>query len=97
MAVEGMTIINKATRASVLLCDKSTRASPRAISSFDGVPFKHIMDAFVNDRFSATVVTARGAIDRTGVRGQRTGFRGCTTTNFCQGQGKDRTVPGAQI
>ena len=31
-AVEGMTIIYTETRASVLLCDKSTRGTPRARS-----------------------------------------------------------------
>ena len=68
MVVEGTTIIYTEPRASVLLCDKSTRASPPASSSFDGVSLKHIMDAFVNDKFSARVGTARGTIDRTGVR-----------------------------
>ena len=97
MVVEGTTIIYTEPRASVLLCDKSTRASPPASSSFDGVSLKHIMDAFVNDKFSARVGTARGTIDRTGVRGQRTGFRVCATTKLCHVQGQDRTVPGAQI
>ena len=46
MTVEGMTIINTETRASVLLCDKSTRAIPRARAFVDDVPFKHIMGHF---------------------------------------------------
>ena len=36
-----MTIINTETRASVLLCDKSARATRRASWFFDDVPFKH--------------------------------------------------------
>ena len=71
MTVEGMTIINTETRASVLLCDKSTRATPRARTFFDDVPFKHIVDAFINDSFSSRVGSVRGTIDRTGVRGER--------------------------
>ena len=55
MTLEGMTIINAETRASVLLCDKSIRAASRARTFFDDVPFKHIMDAFINDSFSSRV------------------------------------------
>ena len=62
-----MTIINTETRASVLLCDKGTRAR----TFFDDVPFRHIMDAFIDDCFSSRVGSVRGTIDRTGVRGQR--------------------------
>ena len=69
--VEGMTIINTEARASVLLCDKSTRAAPRAGTFFDDVPFMHIMDTFFYDSFSLRFGPVRGTIDRTGVRGQR--------------------------
>ena len=64
-------MINTEMRAFVLLRDKSTRATPRARTFFDDVPFKHIVDAFINDSFSSRVGSVRGTIDRTGVRGER--------------------------
>ena len=83
MTVEVMTIISAEKRASVLICDKSTLATPRAKTFFDDVPFNHIMDAFINDSFSSMVGSVRGTIDRTGVRGQRKCFlRVGATTNL---------------
>ena len=63
MTVEGMTIINTETWASILLCDKSTWATPRARTFFDDVPFKHIMDTFIDDSFSSRVGFVWGTID----------------------------------
>ena len=39
MTVEGMTINNTETRATILLCDKSARVTPRSRTLFDYVPF----------------------------------------------------------
>ena len=59
MTVEGMTIINTQTWALILLCNKSTWPTPWARTFFDDVPFKHIMDTFIDDSFSSRVGSVR--------------------------------------
>ena len=76
-----MTIIDTETWASVLLCDKSTWATPRARTFFDDVPFKHIMDTFINDSLSSRVGSVWGAIDRKGVK-RKCCFRVGATTKL---------------
>ena len=81
MTVEGMTIINTETWALILLCDKSTWPTPWARTFFDDVPFKHIMDTFINDSLSSRVGSVWGAIDRKGVK-RKCCFRVGATTKL---------------